>query len=113
MGEWREGVWWWSWIWRRELRERESSFLNDLIIVINMYNPKQGVADKWRWRQGEDGVYSTKAAYELLMRWKFNMQDNIYQRGVHIDMEQIYHSQSSCPCLVGSLGACTNNNKGP
>ncbi|KAL8529093.1 hypothetical protein ACS0TY_006529 [Phlomoides rotata] len=70
MGIWREGVWEWKWRWRRDLRDCESLMLNELISVVNLHIPKQDVADKWRWRAGPKGVYSTKAAYEFLIERK-------------------------------------------
>ncbi|KAL8457653.1 hypothetical protein ACS0TY_035498 [Phlomoides rotata] len=81
-GEWRGGVWCWKWRWRRELRDRESLMLNDLISVVNLYSPKQGVVDRWRWRHGENGVYSTKAAYEVLLRSKFSLDEEVKEEFV-------------------------------
>lgn len=70
MGEWRDGAWNWSWIWRRELWDRECVMLNDLISVISLHIPKQDEADKWRCQPGTNGKYSTKVVYEHLHRLK-------------------------------------------
>ncbi|KAL8542626.1 hypothetical protein ACS0TY_003489 [Phlomoides rotata] len=64
--EWR-GAWSWKWRWRRELFDRESDLLNDMISVLGFSSLKQGIVDTWRWRIGVDGIYSTKKAYEHLL----------------------------------------------
>ncbi|KAL8513075.1 hypothetical protein ACS0TY_019308 [Phlomoides rotata] len=46
----------------------------------NGYTPKQGVKDTWKWNRAPDGTYSTKAAYELIMRSK--------EGEVHLELEE-------------------------
>ncbi|KAL8525193.1 hypothetical protein ACS0TY_014713 [Phlomoides rotata] len=69
-GRWGENGWSWEWRWRRGLFDRELPMLDELLSVVNRYTPNQGVKDTWKWNRAPNGVYSTKTAYEWIMRSK-------------------------------------------
>ncbi|KAL8465787.1 hypothetical protein ACS0TY_035042 [Phlomoides rotata] len=80
--------------------------LNDLISVVNLYSPKQGVADRWRWRHGENNVYSTKTAYEVLLRSKFSLDEKVKE--ICLGVEQNCYPESSCSRMESTMGACAH-----
>lgn len=66
MRAWVEGVWEWRWAWRRGLLERDMNLFSQFLNVINRYNLRQDVKDKWIWKANVDGSFNTKSAYQLL-----------------------------------------------
>ncbi|KAL8466311.1 hypothetical protein ACS0TY_035426 [Phlomoides rotata] len=62
------------------------------------YTPKQGVKDTWKWNRAPDGSYSTKEAYEWIMRSK--------EREVQLELEEFKLIWNSfCPTKV-RMHAC-------
>ncbi|KAL8541385.1 hypothetical protein ACS0TY_002590 [Phlomoides rotata] len=59
----------------KSFKDMESLLLNNLMYVIVVPIPKQDVADKWKWKVASNGIYSTKKAYELLIRMKSDLSN--------------------------------------
>lgn len=56
------------------MREREISLLNNLIVVINLSKPKQEFEDKWKWKLGKFETYTTRGAYDEIVRRNSNAE---------------------------------------
>ncbi|KAL8530201.1 hypothetical protein ACS0TY_007312 [Phlomoides rotata] len=67
-GSWVEGVWTWELKWRRGFSERNSNDVIDLMMNIDRYKISHDVEDTWRWVHATNGIYSTKLAYNNLIK---------------------------------------------
>ncbi|XP_057770874.1 uncharacterized protein LOC130990667 [Salvia miltiorrhiza] len=66
MGSWEDDVWAWNLKWNRELFQRESGRVNELISVISSISPHAGKEDRWTWKASTEGVFTTKSVYSLI-----------------------------------------------
>ncbi|XP_057809058.1 uncharacterized protein LOC131023530 [Salvia miltiorrhiza] len=67
LGKWVEGKWMWDLSWRRELRAREMEMVQLLYSFIANFTLCACEEDRWIWAASPDGVYTTKAAYSLIV----------------------------------------------
>ena len=68
VGHWEDNVWTWDLTWRRPRFNWESTMEEQLLFVINATRFCKGYPDTWKWKEGEDGVFSIKSAYNTLQR---------------------------------------------
>lgn len=66
MGRWREGVWLWEFNWLRQLLQRETESVNELLQLISCFSPATVRCDEWCWTKDGSGIYSVCSAYEFL-----------------------------------------------
>jgi len=57
--------WNWKFRWRRNLFVWESEILQNLTVLLEGVELGEG-QDEWRWRSGEDGLFSVKSCYKVL-----------------------------------------------
>lgn len=68
VGSWVEGQWKWSLSWRRSLFVWETSLLDELMKELDAVNIlKEGQKDNWMWEASDDGKFSVKSCYEVLL----------------------------------------------
>ncbi|GKV14960.1 hypothetical protein SLEP1_g25758 [Rubroshorea leprosula] len=72
MGHWTDGCWVWRFQWRRILRAWEEDKLNQLTEAIQHIKPTQDKKDNWSWRLHGEGKYTTRSAYEQLVKKEDN-----------------------------------------
>ncbi|XP_019457528.1 PREDICTED: uncharacterized protein LOC109357927 [Lupinus angustifolius] len=77
LGEWRDGSWLWSLIWRRRLFDWEKRDEEDLLNCLKDVKPVTDVEDGWLWIHAKDGAYSVQNAYLVLLNEVTN-PDNIF-----------------------------------
>ncbi|GLT68871.1 hypothetical protein SLA2020_410660 [Shorea laevis] len=66
MGAWMGDRWCWMLPWRRTLLSRELQAKEELEKVLESAKLLQGWKDKWVWKYGKDGGYSTSSKYSIL-----------------------------------------------
>ncbi|GKV16853.1 hypothetical protein SLEP1_g27427 [Rubroshorea leprosula] len=72
MGHWVDGCWFWRFQWRRRLRAWEEDKLKQLTEAIQHIKPTQDKKDNWSWRLHGEGKYTTRSAYEQLVKKEDN-----------------------------------------
>ncbi|XP_019433997.1 PREDICTED: uncharacterized protein LOC109340726 [Lupinus angustifolius] len=77
LGEWRDGSWLWSLIWRRRLFDWEKRDEEDLLNCLKDVKPVTDAEDGWLWIHAKDGAYSVQNAYLVLLNEVTN-PDNIF-----------------------------------
>lgn len=65
VGSWRDDSWVWHLSWRRELRDREKAWLQELVSEIGIIQLKKDASDCWKWLPCLDG-FSVSSAYSTL-----------------------------------------------
>ncbi|XP_019442350.1 PREDICTED: uncharacterized protein LOC109347073 [Lupinus angustifolius] len=60
LGEWRDGSWLWSLIWRRRLYDWEKCDEEDLLNCLKDVKPVTDAEDGWLWIHAKDGAYSVQ-----------------------------------------------------
>ncbi|GKV05284.1 hypothetical protein SLEP1_g17314 [Rubroshorea leprosula] len=68
MGNTKDGMWKWDLAWRRSLFEWEADSAEELNVMIKDTRISPGSPDKWLWTHNNDGKYSTKSAYSMLIK---------------------------------------------
>ncbi|GKV33858.1 hypothetical protein SLEP1_g42308 [Rubroshorea leprosula] len=68
MGNTKDGMWKWDLAWRRSLFEWEADSAEELNVMIKDTRISPGSPDKWLWTHNNDGNYSTKSAYSMLIK---------------------------------------------
>lgn len=63
VGRWENEEWRWELTWIRNLRERDLSYVNELLNCINRVKLKLNTEDYWSWTGSSKGIYNTGAAY--------------------------------------------------
>lgn len=67
MGTWKNSVQeQWKFKWRRVVRGKESSWLNELLMVVDSVPLREGIDNKWIWPVGEEDIYIVHSAYLFL-----------------------------------------------
>jgi len=62
MGQWREGTWEWSIMWRRDRFVWENEMEQELMQLLVGIAPKLSCLDKRVWRGDVDGLFSVRSA---------------------------------------------------
>ncbi|GKV33856.1 hypothetical protein SLEP1_g42305 [Rubroshorea leprosula] len=68
MGNTKDGMWKWDLAWRRSLFEWEVDSAEELNVMIKDTRISLGSPDKWLWTHNNDGKYSTKSTYSMLIK---------------------------------------------
>ncbi|KAL6507070.1 hypothetical protein OROHE_021969 [Orobanche hederae] len=66
MGRWVNASWVWDLRWRRELRDRESEAVSELLECAAATKLTADRHEEWCWGDGGSGAYSVRKGYELL-----------------------------------------------
>lgn len=61
--KWELGEWKWEFSWRRELREWEQTWVEELLETIRNIPLSMGRKDRWEWRGLSKGGFTVKRAY--------------------------------------------------
>lgn len=72
MENWELGEWKWEFGWRRQLREWEVSWVEDLLNSIRLVSLTRERKDRWDWKGGSEGGYTVKKAYAELEKRRRN-----------------------------------------
>lgn len=68
----------WNFRWSREITNRNASSFNNILEILNRFEPRTGATDQWRWKHEENGVYAMNKAYKLLRsRHAMNLEEEM------------------------------------
>ncbi|KAF1878699.1 hypothetical protein Lal_00047370 [Lupinus albus] len=73
MGEWKNGVWIWKFVWEQEEYGK-------LIKFLRSYGPQVDAIDGWIWIHNKDGQYSVSNAYKVLAHEEKNVDFVIFKK---------------------------------
>ncbi|GKU96282.1 hypothetical protein SLEP1_g9530 [Rubroshorea leprosula] len=68
MGNTEDEMWKWDLAWRKILFEWEADSAEELNVMITDTRISPGSPDKWLWTHNNDGKYSTKSTYSMLIK---------------------------------------------
>lgn len=66
MGEWTNGIWHWTFTWRRPLLQREEDMIEELKNVVSSFPLRERTPDEWIWNKEDGDIFSVKSAFLLL-----------------------------------------------
>lgn len=79
MGQWENGVWRWTFRWRRGLQGREVAWLEELLEILRGARLVEGKKDSWAWKLDGRGNYTVNSSYVFLQEQFLLEPDPVFQ----------------------------------
>lgn len=79
MGMWIDNKWTWDLRWARDLEGFLLVQRDELLQLISSFTPMRGRRDSWTWIKENDGKFSVKSAYDMIVGSNSEMEEEVFK----------------------------------